>query len=91
MAQKVFVTGGAGYLGSANLTKRQLAEKIKQYVPDFYIHSAAIGEAPDKRDYLVSNDKIEGLGWKPDHSLDLGIVELLKGYKILKPNRFANI
>lgn len=78
-------------LSTANLTKRQLAEKIKQYVPDFYIHSAAIGEDPDKRDYLVSNDKIEGLGWRPDHSLDTGIVELLKGYKILKPNRFANV
>jgi nucleoside-diphosphate-sugar epimerase len=78
-------------LSSANLTKRQLAEKIKQYVPDFYIHSAAIGEDPDKRDYLVSNDKIEGLGWRPEHSLDDGIVELLKGYQILKPNRFANV
>lgn len=78
-------------LSTANLTKRQLAEKIKQYVPEFYIHSAAIGEDPDKRDYLVSNDKIEGLGWRPAHSLDDGIVELLKGYKILKPNRFANV
>ena len=78
-------------LSSANLTKRQLAEKIKQYVPNFYIHSAAIGEDPDKRDYLVSNDKIEGLGWTPDNSLDDGIAELLKGYKILKPNRFANV
>jgi len=78
-------------LSSANLTKRQLCEKIKEFVPDFYIHSAAIGEDPDKRDYLVSNDKIEGIGWRPDHSLDLGIPELLKGYKMLKPNRFANV
>jgi nucleoside-diphosphate-sugar epimerase len=78
-------------LSAANLTKRQLAEKIKQYVPDFYIHSAPIGQDPDKRDYLVSNDKIEALGWKPQHSLDDGIQELLKGYKILKPNRFANV
>ncbi len=78
-------------LSTANLTKRQLAEKVKEYVPEFYIHSAPIGEDPDKRDYLVSNDKIEGLGWKPEHSLDLGIQELLKGYKILKPNQFANV
>lgn len=78
-------------LSTANLTKRQLAEKVKEYVPEFYIHSAPIGEDPDKRDYLVSNDKIEGLGWKPDHTLDLGIQELLKGYKILKPNQFANV
>jgi len=78
-------------LSSANLTKRQLCEKIKEYIPEFYIHSAAVGEDPDKRDYLVSNEKIESLGWSPDHTLDTGIQELLKGYKILKPNKFANV
>jgi nucleoside-diphosphate-sugar epimerase len=78
-------------LSSANLTKRQLCEKIKEYVPEFYIHSASIGEDPDKRDYLVSNEKIETLGWKPDYSLDDGIKELIKGYKIIKPNIFANV
>jgi nucleoside-diphosphate-sugar epimerase len=78
-------------LSSANLTKRQLCKKIKEYLPDFYIHSAPVGEDPDKRDYLVSNKKIESLGWRPDHTLDMGIQELLKGYKILKPNKFANV
>ncbi|MFA6012244.1 MAG: NAD(P)-dependent oxidoreductase [Desulfobacteraceae bacterium] len=78
-------------LSSANLTKRQLCEKIKTYVSDFYIHSAEIGEDPDKRDYLVSNDKIEAMGWTPEYSLDMGIVELLKGYQILNPNKYANV
>ena len=78
-------------LSSANLTKRQLAEKIKEYVPELYIHSAEIGEDPDKRDYIVSNEKIESLGWKPDYSLDDGIQELIKGYNIIKPNSFANV
>lgn len=78
-------------LSSANLTKRQLCEKIKEYVPDFYIHSAEIGEDPDKRDYIVSNEKIESMGWKARYTLDMGIVELLKGYQILRPNRFANV
>jgi len=78
-------------LSSANLTKRQLAEKIKEYIPKLYIHSAEIGEDPDKRDYVVSNEKIESLGWEPDHSLDDGIVELIKGYKIIRPNLFANV
>ena len=78
-------------LSSANLTKRQLAEKIKEHVPNFYIHSAEIGEDPDKRDYIVSNDKIESLGWAPGHNLDDGIRELIKGYKIIRPNRFANV
>ena len=78
-------------LSSANLTKRQLAEKIKEYVPELYIHSAEIGEDPDKRDYIVSNDKIESLSWRPDHTLDDGIQELIKGYQIMRPNRFANV
>ena len=78
-------------LSSANLTKRQLCEKIREHVPEFYIYSAPLGEDPDKRDYLVSNEKIESLGWKPDYTLDDGIRELLKGYKMLRPNRFANV
>jgi nucleoside-diphosphate-sugar epimerase len=78
-------------LSSANLTKRQLCEKIKEYVPDLYIHAAPIGEDPDKRDYVVSNEKIESLGWKPGYSLDDGITELLKAYRMLKPNQFANV
>jgi len=78
-------------LSSANLTKRQLAEKIKEYVPELYIHSAEIGEDPDKRDYIVSNEKIESLGWAADYSLDDGIQELIKGYRIIRPNSFANV
>ena len=78
-------------LSSANLTKRQLAEKIKKQVPNLYIHSAEIGEDPDKRDYIVSNEKIELLGWAPSHTLEDGIRELIKGYKIIRPNRFSNV
>ena len=78
-------------LSSANLTKRQLCEKIKAYVPDFYFHSAPIGSDPDKRDYIVSNEKLESLGWKPDYSLDDGIKELIKAVQIIRPNRYANV
>jgi nucleoside-diphosphate-sugar epimerase len=78
-------------LSSANLTKRELAEKIKKYVPDLYITSAEIGEDPDKRDYMVSNEKLEAIGWAPDNTIDNGIQELIKGYKIIKPNSFTNV
>jgi nucleoside-diphosphate-sugar epimerase len=78
-------------LSSANLTKRELCEKIKEHLPDFYVHSSDVGKDPDKRDYLVSNEKIESLGWRPNYSLDDGITELLRGYRMLKPNKFANI
>jgi nucleoside-diphosphate-sugar epimerase len=77
-------------LSDANLTKRELCEKIKAYVPDLYIHSAAIGEDPDKRDYIVSNEKLESLGWQPQKSLDDGIRELVDAYKIIRLNQFAN-
>jgi len=77
-------------LSSANLTKRQLCEKIKEHVPNFYIHSAQVGEDPDKRDYIVSNAKIESMGFKPKYEIDMGIRELLKGFRIIMPNRYAN-
>ena len=70
-------------LTSANLTKAQLVEKIKEYVPDFAITYSDFYQDPDKRDYLVSNAKIESTGWTPDCSLDDGIEELIKTYTIL--------
>ena len=78
-------------LSDANLTKLQLCQEIKKLVPDFYFVEASIGEDPDKRDYLVSNEKIEKTGFKPDVSLQKGLVELIKGYQVIKRNQFANI
>ncbi|MEW5894595.1 MAG: NAD(P)-dependent oxidoreductase [Candidatus Omnitrophota bacterium] len=78
-------------LSDANLNKRQLCEVIKRLVPEFYIIESEVGEDPDKRDYLVSNEKIESTGYKPDISLYEGIKELVKGYKIIKRNQYANI
>jgi len=77
-------------LSDANLSKRELAEKIKKYISDLYIHSAPVGEDPDKRDYIVSNQKLENLGWKPTKSLDDGIVELIAAYPMLRMNAFKN-
>ena len=70
-------------LSNANLSKQQLVEKIKEYVPDFAITYSDYYEDPDKRDYIVSNAKLESLGWTPQYSLDDGIIELIKTYKIL--------
>ncbi len=70
-------------LSSANLTKAELVEKIKEFVPNFAITYSDFYEDPDKRDYLVSNAKIESTGWKPDWSLEDGIEELIKTYTIL--------
>jgi len=78
-------------LSEANLSKWELCEEIKKQVPDFYFAEAKIGEDPDKRDYIVSNAKIEKAGFVPDYSLHHSIAELIKGYQIIKRNQFANV
>ena len=67
-------------------------KKIKEHINDLYIHSAEIGEDPDKRDYIVSNEKIEKKGFKAKTSLDEGIIELKKFYNYVIPdNTMRNI
>ena len=78
-------------LSTANLSKLELCAKIKEQVPQFHYVEAAIGEDPDKRDYIVSNAKIEATGWSPDWPLERGIGELVKGYRMLRNQRFANV
>lgn len=65
----------------ANMTKKELCEKIALQVPGFVFHCSPIGEDPDKRDYVVSNDKIEKTGWRALLSLDDGIQELAKCFQ----------
>lgn len=78
-------------LSEANLNKRELCEEIKKEVPDFYFTEAEVGEDPDKRDYIVSNEKIEKTGFKTEVTLREGIRELIKGYQILRRNQFSNL
>ncbi|WP_373034654.1 NAD-dependent epimerase/dehydratase family protein [Sulfurimonas sp.] len=78
-------------LSDANLSKLELCAKIKEHVPNFTIMEAEIGKDPDQRNYIVSNDKIEATGFKPQFSLDMGIKELLKGYTIINNSKFANV
>ncbi|MCI0684194.1 MAG: NAD(P)-dependent oxidoreductase [Gemmataceae bacterium] len=78
-------------LDAANLSKEELALKVKRYVPSFYIHFAPIGHDPDKRNYIVSNQRLRDAGFAARRSLDQGIQELLKGYAMegLAPYRNA--
>lgn len=78
-------------LSDANLSKRELCEKIREHVPEFVFMEAPIGEDPDKRDYIVSNEKIEATGFMPAHSLDDGIRELIKGYTMVKNSMYGNV
>jgi len=78
-------------LSDANLSKLELCAKIKEQIPDFVYLEAPIGEDPDKRDYIVSNEKVEKTGFKPIYSLEDGIRELIKGYTIITNSKYSNV
>jgi len=78
-------------LSTANLSKLELCAKIKEHIPDFVYMEAPIGEDPDKRDYIVSNEKMEKTGWSPKKSLDDGIRELMMSYRIVNNRRYGNV
>ena len=77
-------------LDAANLSKAELALSIKQHVPRFYIHFAEVGSDPDKRNYVVSNQRLREAGFEAKRSLDEGILELLKGYRMMGRGQFKN-
>ena len=78
-------------LSDANLSKAELCERIKLQVPSFVYLEAPVGEDPDKRDYIVSNSRIEATGYQPAHSLDDGIRELIKGFRMIRNRVYGNI
>jgi nucleoside-diphosphate-sugar epimerase len=78
-------------LSSANLTKLELANKILEQSPNFCIVESDIGNDPDQRDYLVSNEKIEKTGFKTQITLENGIKELMEGIKTLKWESYDNL
>ena len=77
-------------LSDANLSKLELCQRIQQHLPKFTFLEAPIGEDPDKRDYIVSNEKIERTGYRPQFSLDDGIRELIKGFRMLRNSVYGN-
>lgn len=78
-------------LDDANLSKEELALKVKEYVPKFYLHFAPLGSDPDKRNYIVSNQRLREAGFEARRTLDDGIQELLKGYRLLGRAQFKNV
>jgi len=78
-------------LDTANLSKEELALKVKEMVPNFYIHFSEVGSDPDKRNYIVSNQRLREVGFVAKRSLDEGIKELIKGYQLMHRKEFKNI
>lgn len=87
------MTGRAYNVGldSANLSKEELALKVKEYVPNFYVHFSEFGSDPDKRNYIVSSQRLLEAGFQAKRTLDEGIVELMKGYRMLGRGMFKNV
>ena len=78
-------------LSDANVSKKELCEHIQKHVQDFIFLEAPVGKDPDQRNYVVSNEKIESTGFKPMHSLDAGIAELVKGYTMIRNVVYGNV
>ncbi len=78
-------------LSDANISKSDLALKIKQYIPNLVIHENDFESDPDQRNYMISNKKLENTGFKTKYSLDFGIKELIKGYEMMRNRKFNNL
>lgn len=78
-------------LDEANLSKAELALKIKAVVPKFHVEFSELGSDPDKRNYIVSNDRLRKAGFEAKRDLDFGITELLKGYRMMPRSPLKNI
>jgi nucleoside-diphosphate-sugar epimerase len=77
-------------LSDANLSKAELCQRIQRHIPEFQYLEAPVGEDPDKRDYIVSNSRIEATGYQPRYGLDDGIKELIKGYRMIRDRVYGN-
>lgn len=77
-------------LDAANLSKEELALQIKEHVSKLYIHFSEIGSDPDKRNYIVSNQRLREAGFEAQRSLGEGIQELIKAYGMMGHGPFAN-
>jgi nucleoside-diphosphate-sugar epimerase len=78
-------------LSDANLSKRELCERIQKQISHFVFVEAPIGKDPDQRDYIVSNEKIERTAFRTQYSLDAGIAELIKGCRMLRNGVYGNV
>lgn len=73
-----------------NISKDELALLIKKYVPNLNIFYSEIGQDPDKRNYIISNEKLLKTGFIFNYSIDDGIKELISGYEAFRDYRFKN-
>lgn len=78
-------------LSDANISKRELCERIQKQIPDFVFLEAPVGKDQDQRNYVVSNAKLEATGYSTSISLDDGIKDLIKGFTMIKNTVYGNV
>lgn len=78
-------------LSEANISKIELCEEIKKQLPYFTFLEAPLGKDPDQRNYIVSNTKIEKVGFSPKVNLQEGISELVRGLPMFNHKPFTNV
>lgn len=75
-----------------NHTKREVCELINKEIPEAFFHHASIKEDPDKRNYKVSYDKINSLGFDVEVDLPTGIKEIKDSVHLLENSlRYRNV
>jgi nucleoside-diphosphate-sugar epimerase len=75
-----------------NHTKREVCELINKEIPEAFFHHASIKEDPDKRNYKVSYDKINSLGFDVEVDLPTGIKEIKNSVVLLENSlRYRNV
>jgi nucleoside-diphosphate-sugar epimerase len=75
-----------------NYSKKDVCELIKTKIPDSYFNYADVGQDADKRNYIVSYEKINKLGFDTTISLETGIDELIKTIPLIKmSNPYFNV
>lgn len=70
-----------------NMTKLELADKIKKYIP--YEYDAVDLKDPDQRNYIVSSDKLKKAGFEAIIGLDETLPKLIQFYKGLSREDLA--
>jgi len=69
-----------------NFSKKEVCEIIQKYIPESYFNFADVGQDADKRNYVVSYEKINKLGFETSVSLEEGIEELIKAIPLVRLN-----
>ncbi len=83
--------GGVYNMGSSDLnyTKQEVAKCINNVHPCEIIQADSISK--DIRNFTISYDKIEKLGYKAECSLEYGITELVRLYRFYSPHNMVRV